>query len=565
MRNFSVRLKLYFLLVCFILSLTLVGTVGWLGLLKTQRGMSNISESLTVVDALSKLQNARLSSIAAMQEGASWRSEYFDNFPDKSDAIAEAQGLFSDILQRHTQSLELAEQAYSQYDGISKSAEAEALWLTFQELWKDFQNSNLTQTEMCQKLATANNWYDVQNDSLAFVAHTPAWVASIQASSSALEQLIQLSVADAEQVRTNAEKETNATLTMIITTLVIAVLLLGAISILIVRGVVSPLVHLRSHMEKVGADNDFTLRVSDKGKDEVASTAHSFNLLIERVQHALQEVIQGAANIGQAANQTSAMAQQVAGGAEQQNMAATDIASAVEQMSASVSQINSSAQEALARAEETANAAHQGVSSIELSGIESNKAIQQVNHTSQSIQALGRESERISSIISVITGIAEQINLLALNAAIEAARAGNHGRGFAVVADEVRSLALRTSTSAAEVREMVNAIQHSTRNAIDDMKLVVTSTEQSRSLIETASERMAEILQCAGAVAESINSVSQAMLEQHKSTELISQRVEHVAQMSQENCSISESAAAVSSELDNAASNLHQAIHRFKV
>ncbi|WP_446737438.1 methyl-accepting chemotaxis protein [Pseudomonas sp. TTU2014-080ASC] len=246
-------------------------------------------------------------------------------------------------------------------------------------------------------------------------------------------------------------------------------------------------------------------------------------------------------------------------------MAATDIASAVEQMSASVSQINSSAQEALARAEETANAAHQGVSSIELSGIESNKAIQQVNHTSQSIQALGRESERISSIISVITGIAEQINLLALNAAIEAARAGNHGRGFAVVADEVRSLALRTSTSAAEVREMVNAIQHSTRNAIDDMKLVVTSTEQSRSLIETASERMAEILQCAGAVAESINSVSQAMLEQHKSTELISQRVEHVAQMSQENCSISESAAAVSSELDNAASNLHQAIHRFKV
>ncbi|WP_410017148.1 methyl-accepting chemotaxis protein [Pseudomonas sp. 5P_3.1_Bac2] len=259
------------------------------------------------------------------------------------------------------------------------------------------------------------------------------------------------------------------------------------------------------------------------------------------------------------------MAQQVASGAEQQSLAATDISCAIEQTSTSVRQINSSAQAALALAQETARAAHQGVESIELSGIESNKTIAQVNHTSNLIKALGSESERITNIISVITSIAEQINLLALNAAIEAARAGNHGRGFAVVADEVRSLATRTSTSATEVRQMVSAIQRSTLAAIEDMAIVVSGTEHSRALIATAAERMTDILRCSDQVAEAIGHVSQAMHEQHTSTELISRRVEHVSQMSHKNCSIGEQATAVSHELNGSSIRLRQAVERFKV
>lgn len=78
-------------------------------------------------------------------------------------------------------------------------------------------------------------------------------------------------------------------------------------------------------------------------------------------------------------------------------------------------------------------------------------AKEKLGNVENTINTITSQSLKISGTVSVITEIAERINLLSLNASIEAARAGEHGKGFAVVAGEVGKLAFNTTESIKEI------------------------------------------------------------------------------------------------------------------
>ncbi len=107
------------------------------------------------------------------------------------------------------------------------------------------------------------------------------------------------------------------------------------------------------------------------------------------------------------------------------------------------------------------------VSEFAQSVVESSKLGMDVATVVEEVEVSTR---RIPPLLEEIEFIADQTRLLALNAAIEAARAGEHGRGFAVVAEEVTKLATRSQIAAANIQQVIKAMNSSTEKAIGSLQ-----------------------------------------------------------------------------------------------
>ena len=84
-----------------------------------------------------------------------------------------------------------------------------------------------------------------------------------------------------------------------------------------------------------------------------------------------------------------------------------------------------------------------------------------ISDSLETIQEIGKSSEKINDALLAVRGISDQTNLLALNATIEASRAGESGKGFAVVANEVKELARQSHSFADDISRLVaeNSVQ----------------------------------------------------------------------------------------------------------
>jgi len=219
-------------------------------------------------------------------------------------------------------------------------------------------------------------------------------------------------------------------------------------------------------------------------------------------------------------------------------------ASSLQQAAASMEEINSTVKQSadsVARASELA----QEASEIAHSG---DVAVHSVVET---MQAITDSSTQIGQIIQVIESVAFQTNILALNAAVEAARAGEQGRGFAVVAAEVRSLAQRTTSAAQEIRALIETSRE--------------RVNEGNQRTQSARAQMQKIMQAIESVNRLLTEVCTAADEQRIGVAQITEVVNQLDGITQQNAALVEEIAASSKVLELEVNNVNQATTIFSL
>ena len=175
-------------------------------------------------------------------------------------------------------------------------------------------------------------------------------------------------------------------------------------------------------------------------------------------------------------------------------------------------------------------------------------ATTKVTTSSEEIAAIiaqtDESADKISSASDMIQSISDQTNLLALNAAIEAARAGEAGKGFAVVAEEIRKLAEQSAGFTGEIKETINGLQEQTKKAVETMDFTREAVAEQEKKLKETGDKFGEISEAVEKSKGIVGEISDEAKNIFKDNETITQVVENLSAIAEENAATTEEVSA---------------------
>ena len=171
-----------------------------------------------------------------------------------------------------------------------------------------------------------------------------------------------------------------------------------------------------------------------------------------------------------------------------------------------ITEISEESQDNKTKIEDAMSGIKESFAGVKKTAFEINRVLDGLGTIRESGAALQDDADKMVQIVSIVSGIASQINLLALNASIEAARAGEAGKGFAVVAEEVRKLSVETDKAVEEINQNLTGF-------VSNMKEVVSGIDNQYQVLATENESLDKAVDTSRVSNDNLQAVSVLMID----------------------------------------------------
>lgn len=343
-------------------------------------------------------------------------------------------------------------------------------------------------------------------------------------------------------------KRGQSTLMIIVIVTVIVIILSVVASLITSRTITNPLNAVKGRMQSI-AEGDLSMDpLVTRSKDEIGTLIaatndmqettrgllHNINRLSKIVSTQSEELMNTANEVREGSGQMASTMQELSSGSENQANSASNLSEMMNMFTTKIQDANDSGQHIQETSTGVLEMTDEGSLLMASSTSQMTRIDEIVLDAVQKVEGLDVHSQKISELVSVIQGLANQTNLLALNAAIEAARAGEHGKGFAVVADEVRKLAEQSSQSVTNITEIVQQIQSESSKVVESLQSGYQEVEQGTEQIITTGNTFNQISQALTEMVNNIGNVSENLSEIVTHSQGMTDSIQEIAAISEE-------------------------------
>lgn len=431
-------------------------------------------------------------------------------------------GSWNSLMEESLGSLTASQKAFAQFDAMTKNADAAATEL--KASYQMFFDGLREQADGLQKNNNIDAFFEVP----------------VQAFQDDFSQKYYAYLGVNEHTAVSLSDRLLSALTQAKTLFMGALFVLAVIAVLVWRGVsawiIRPLQRMIGHISVLAA-GDLSRDIEDDRARVIE--VRELGVSLRDMQRGLQKLVN---EVRDASSHIMLNINQMAKGNEELSAQAAIQSEELRAATEHITHLNERVKENAAHAQQASKQAEQAKGVATRGG----EVMGQVDTAMKEIVS---QSSEMSSIVSMIDGVAFQTNILALNAAIEAAHAGQHGRGFAVVAKEIGLLAQKSSHSTRGIHQL-----------IDDS---VQQIGRGSASVTVLSQSLEEIIHIFNGLSALVNEISEATLYQGQSVHDVSERITALNQVTLQNGKLADHAAASSQQLLDQSQRLEKAVARF--